>query len=230
MWVKINGISSDTLSGVQILSLPPITKPRMRTQIATIDGRAGDIVTKLGYEAYNKKISILLHDIYNLYEVVEFFNTSGVIVFSNEPDMGYSFETIEAIDFNRAVKFKKADITFHVQPYKLNYPTVSMPLLTASERVYNSGNVESAPQLRIEGTGTVTINIDGSDAFVVTMPDGGSIVLDAAQMNAYAGLNLANRSVVGSYENLMLTPGSHTITRSGGTVTSMVLDNYSRWI
>ena len=47
-------------------------------------------------------------------------------------------------------------------------------------------------------------------------------------MNAYVGENLANRSVVGSYENLMLKPGSHTITRTGGT--SMTVENASRWI
>ena len=121
MNVIINGVSSDTLSGVQILSLPPITKPRMRTSIATIDGRAGDIVTRLGYEAYNKSIKVLLHDNYDLDSVESYFNSAGTIVFSNEPDKEYKFETIESIDFERAVKFKTAQVTFHVQPWKHEY-------------------------------------------------------------------------------------------------------------
>ena len=42
MYVIINGVSSDTIQGLQVLSLPPITKPKMRRQVDTIDGRAGD--------------------------------------------------------------------------------------------------------------------------------------------------------------------------------------------
>lgn len=230
MNVIINGVNSDTINGLQILSLPPITKPRMRTSIATIDGRAGDIVTKLGYEAYNKRIKILLHDTYNLDAVEAFFNTSGTIIFSNEPNRRYTFETIEAIDFERAVKFKTAFITFHVQPYKLANPAESTSWSSTSKSITNSGNTASAPRLRINGSGTVTINIDGSTAFVIVIPSAGWIVIDSDQLDAYSGDNLANRNVTGSYEALRLSPGSHTITRSGGTVSSMVLENVSRWI
>lgn len=230
MYVIINGVSSNTLSGVQVLSMPPITKPRMRTSIATIDGRPGDIVTRLGYEAYNKKITILLHDTYDLDDVEAFFNTSGTIVFSNEPEKVYNFETIESIDFERAVKFKKASITFHVQPYKLKYPAETQTITATSATITNTGNTTSAPRIRVNGSGTVTINIDGSTAFVIVMPSAGWIVIDAAQMNAYSGENLANRSVTGAYDNIFLSPGSHTLSRSGGSVSSMVIENYSRWI
>lgn len=229
MYVKINGVSSDTLSGVQVLSMPPITKPRMRTSVMTIDGRPGDIVTKLGYEAYNKKIDILLHGTYNLETVEAFFNTSGTIIFSNEPDRVYQFETIEAINFERAVKFKKASITFHVQPYKLKSPAESTTITGTSASITNSGNTASAPKLTITGSGTVTIRLDGSQVFSVVVPSGG-ITIDVAEMNAYSGNSLANRSVTGNYENFMLSPGSHTIARSGGTVSSMVIQNYSRWV
>lgn len=229
MYVIINGVSSNTLSGVQVLSMPPITKPRMRTSIATIDGRPGDIVTRLGYEAYNKKIEILLHDTYDLDDVEAFFNTSGTIVFSNEPEKVYNFETIDAIDFERAVKFKRASITFHVQPYKLQYQERAETFPSSPAGVYNYGNVDSAPRIRINGSGTVTLNLDSNTAFVITMPAAGWIVIDAAEMNAYSGSNLANRNVVGSYDNIKLTPGLHSISWSG-TVTSVVIENISRWV
>ena len=210
MHVIINGTSSETLQGLQVLSLPPITQPRMRTSVATIDGRPGDIVTKLGYEAYDRKIRVLLHHTY-------------------DPDRVYKFETIAAFGFERAVKFKTAEITFHVQPYKVKNPAESQTISGSSATVTNTGNTTSAPKLRISGSGTVTINIDGSQAFVITMPSGG-IVIDSEALDAYAGNNLANRSVTGSYEKLWLSPGSHTISRSGGSVSSMVIENASRWI
>lgn len=120
MYVIINGVNSDTIQGLQILSLPPITKPKMRTSVATIDGRPGDIVTYLGYEAYNKTIKILLHDTYDLPAIMAYFNQSGTIIFSNDPDKIYTFETIDQINYERAVKFKTASVTIHVQPYKLS--------------------------------------------------------------------------------------------------------------
>ena len=162
MHVIINGTSSETLQGLQVLSLPPITKPRMRTSVATIDGRPGDIVTKLGYEAYDRKIRVLLHHTYDLEAIESFFNSSGTIIFSNEPNRVYKFETIAAFGFERAVKFKTADITFHVQPYKTKSPAESQTISGSSATVTNTGNTTSAPKLRINGSGTVTINIDGS--------------------------------------------------------------------
>lgn len=130
MYVIINGVSSDTIQGLQVLSLPPITKPKMRRQVDTIDGRAGDIITELGYEAYDRTITVLLHHNYDLDAITAFFNTAGEIIFSNEPDKKYYFRLLEKIDYERAVQFKTASVTFHVQPYK--YPVNETPLTVSS--------------------------------------------------------------------------------------------------
>ena len=47
-YIILNGVNSNTITGLLIQELPPISKPLMRTQIDQIDGRDGDIVTKLG--------------------------------------------------------------------------------------------------------------------------------------------------------------------------------------
>ena len=57
-YIILNGKNSTDISGLLIQSLAPITKPALRTQVETSDGRDGDIVTSLGYAAYDKKISI----------------------------------------------------------------------------------------------------------------------------------------------------------------------------
>lgn len=228
MFVIINGVSSETISGLQILELPPITKPKMRRTIDTIDGRAGDIVTKLGYEAYDKTIRVLLHDNYYIGEVTDFFNQSGEIIFSNDPGMVYRFETLDAIDYERAVKFKTAEITFHVQPYKHSTADQPRTFTSSPASITNRGNVTAAPTYSITGSGTVEILIDGLGAVSVNMADG-QIVIDSEAMEASLEGVLKNRRVTGSYSNLYLTPGSHTITWSG-TVSSLVISNYTRWI
>ena len=42
-YVILNGVKSTTIKGLLIQSLPPISKPLMRTSIEEIDGRDGDI-------------------------------------------------------------------------------------------------------------------------------------------------------------------------------------------
>ena len=116
----LNGKKSTLIKGLLIQSLPPISKPLMRTQIDEIDGRDGDIVTKLGYSAYNKEMSIGLFGDYDIDEVIEFFDSEGEVIFSNEPDKFYRYEIIEQIDFERLIRFKTATVTFHVQPFKFS--------------------------------------------------------------------------------------------------------------
>lgn len=117
-YVILNGVKSTLVQGLLIQSLPPISKPLMRTSVEEIDGRDGDIVTKLGYAAYDKEMSIGLFGDYDVDEVIKFFDSEGTVIFSNEPDKFYKYQIIQQIDFERLLKFKTAMVTFHVQPFK----------------------------------------------------------------------------------------------------------------
>lgn len=116
----INSVKSTTIQGLLISSLPPITKPKIRTSVEEIDGRDGDIVTELGYSAYDKTMTIGLFGNYDIDEVIQYFDSEGTVIFSNEPDKFYRFEIIEQIDFERLARFKTANVVFHVQPFKFS--------------------------------------------------------------------------------------------------------------
>ena len=117
-YIILNGVNSNTITGLLIQELPPISKPLMRTQIDQIDGRDGDIVTKLGYSTVDKELSIGLHGNYDIDAVIEYFASEGTVVFSNEPDKYYRYQVLDQIDFERLVRFRTATVTMHVQPYK----------------------------------------------------------------------------------------------------------------
>ena len=119
-YIILNGNNSNEITGLLIQSLPPITKPLIRTTIEEIDGRDGDIVTNLGYSAYDKEISIGLYGDYDVDEVIKYFhdNQKGQVVFSNEDDKYYNYEIINQIDFERLIRFKTATVTLHCQPFK----------------------------------------------------------------------------------------------------------------
>jgi phage-related protein len=117
-YIIINGKDSRTITGLLIQRLPPVSKPLMRTEIEEIDGRNGDIITDLGFSAYDKELEIGLYGNFNINEVISFFNSSGKITFSNEPDKYYNFSIVQQIDFEKLLRFRTATVTIHVQPFK----------------------------------------------------------------------------------------------------------------
>lgn len=145
----LNGVKSNTVKGLLIQELPPISKPLMRTQVEQIDGRDGDIVTPLGYAAYDKKMRIGLYGAFNIDDVISFFNSSGQVTFSNEPDKYYNYQILQQIDFNRLLRFREADITFHVQPFKYS----------AVDGVVSSKNILDATAIAINSTGNQYVTL-----------------------------------------------------------------------
>lgn len=150
-YVIINGVNSNTINGLGINELPPITKPLQRSLIEEIDGRDGDIITKLGYGAYDKTMTIGLFHTYDINEVIAFFNGEGTITFSNEPDKVYYFTILDQIDYEKLINFKTATITLHCQPFK--YPINETPIEIAYQYAEGTGetltleNTADAPML-----------------------------------------------------------------------------------
>lgn len=165
-YVVLNGVKSTTVNGLLIQSLPPITKPKMRTNIETIDGMDGDIVTKLGYSAYDREITIGLYGDYNVDDVIRYFDSAGDAIFSNEPDKYYRYQIIEQIDYERLIRFRTAKVKMHVQPFK--YSTIDDSISISNDemslRPYSESkngvylNVENG-KITLKGTATIVTEI-----------------------------------------------------------------------
>ena len=231
-YIELNGVNSQTIQGLLIQELPPITKPKIRTQIEEIDGRDGSIITELGYSAYNKSIIIGLYGDFDIDQVISYFNSSGTVTFSNESDKYYNYNIIEQIDFERLIRFRQATVQMNVQPFKYSLDDNSKTFTITNEtsiEISNAGNIYSKPILTIEGTGIIDLSLNGTQIFQITLGDEGTMVIDTNQMEAYYGTTLLNRSVVGDYDQFELLIGSNTISWTG-TITQINIENYSRWI
>ena len=234
-YLIINDVDSRTINGLLISELAPISKPVQRTQIEEVDGRDGDIVTPLGFAAYDKVVKIGLTYNYDIDAIIEYFNSSGVVTFSNEPDKYYRFAIYEQIDFERLIRFKTAEVTFHVQPFKfsnLEKPqTFTISSSPAELSVYNAGNVYSRPIIKITATGNVTMSLNGSDLLTIDFGDTSqTIIINCEAMNAYdSSNNLLNRLVTGNYDKIRLSKGSNTIGLTGN-VSVFEIDKISRWL
>lgn len=355
-YIELNGEKSTSVKGLIIQSLPPISKPKMRTSIETIDGRDGDIVTRLGYAAYDKQLSIGLHGDFDIDDAIAFFDSEGEVVFGNELDKYYRYQILDEIDFERLVRFRTAKVKMHVQPFKhdavdrvfdivnqflhvqdstaskfgitvtssngsirvagkatsdvdIEVPIEGMSLsgsytMTASaagsaagcalrlidgspsnDRSFggsymelksnaaatmtatadpnaeydalwleiktgtsvnftlgvtmssdsfneisltNRGNVVSRPTVTVYGSGNVELAINSVTVLSFSI-EGGSISIDAEEMNAYHGDALMNRRVTGDYADLRLNVGENVISWHGD-VTEIRIEDFSRWI
>lgn len=132
-FIELNGVRSNYVKGLIIQELPPITKPGMRTTKEEIDGRDGDIITKLGYSAYDKEMTIGLYGDYDIDDVIRFFDSEGEVVFSNEPDKYYIYQILDQIDYERLIRFRTAKIKMHVQPFK--YDAVCRELIITGQLI-----------------------------------------------------------------------------------------------
>lgn len=233
-YIIINGEKSTNYTGLLIQSLPPITKPLLRTQIEEIDGKDGDEIIPLGYSAYDKTFSIGLSYDYKIDDIIKYLNQDGKITFSNEPDKFYNFNSINQIDFERLIRFKTANITLHVQPFKYsNIESTKTYTFTEESQsliVRNNGNIYSKPKITIFGSGTINLSLNNDQVFIIELNEE-KITIDTNTMNAYnPDTNVfLNRYVVGDYNNFILQPGANTISWTGD-ITQIDLDNCSRWI
>lgn len=228
-YVELNGEKSTNVKGLIIQSLPPISKPKMRTSTETIDGRDGDIVTRLGYAAYDKEVSIGLHGDFDIDDAIAFFDSEGEVVFGNEPDKYYRYQILDQIDFERLVRFRTATVKMHVQPFK--YDAVDRVFEAVGQKsvtLRNRGNVASRPTVTVYGSGTVALSVNAVTVLTLAIADG-YITIDSEEMNAYHGDALMNRYVTGDYSDLKLNVGENVISCSGN-VAEIKVEDYSRWV
>lgn len=232
-FVILNGINSLTIPGLAINELPPISKPKKRVEIEEIDGKDGDKIIELGYSAYDKQMTIGLFGSYDIDLIIDFFNSEGTVIFSNEEDKYYKYKIIEQIDFERLIKFRIATITFHIQPFKYSVQENRKNYLIDENKsridIRNSGNIYSRPILDIKGTGNISIYLNNELIFAIALGNLQEIIIDTCNMEAYLGTTLLNRIVAGDYDKFKLNIGKNTITWTGN-INSIEISNFSRWL
>ena len=234
-FIVLNGKDSRYIQGLLITELPPISKPKQRTKTETIDGRDGDIITRLGYSAYDKTLKVGLTYDYNIDDLIDFFNSEGKVVFSNEPDKYYRYAIYEQVDFERLLRYKTGEIDFHVQPFKYSeIETEIAHVFTGDNKSFelrNNGNIYSRPTLKIVGSGDIDLLINDIKILTLRLATNQTIVIDAEKMNATTedGETLLNRLVTGDYDKIRLRTGLNKISFTGA-VSSTDISLYSRWI
>lgn len=165
-YIELNGERSTDVKGLMVQSLPPITKPKVRTSIEEIDGRDGDIATRLGYAAYDREVGIGLHGDFDIDDAISFFDSEGEAVFSNEREKYYRYRILDRIDFERLVRFRTAKVKLHVQPFKYDAVDRTFEVVNQLIDIRDSSTsrfgvtaASSGGSVRVAGKATGTVEI-----------------------------------------------------------------------
>lgn len=227
-YIYWKGKDSRDVNGLIICELPPITKPKMRTKVETIDGRDGSIITELGYEAYDKTLEIGLTRNYDIDEIIDYFNGEGLLNMSNEPDKYYRGKIIDAINYERLVRFKKAKVKINVQPFKYSAVERIKTITPTGQAldIWNNGNIVSKPLMTIYGSGDINLSLNGEQVCVITGLED-YITLDCENLEAFKGSFLKNRQMNGNFPVLKVGQNSFTWT---GNITKIEFVRFSRWL
>lgn len=229
LWVNWKGIDSRKIQGLMITTLPPIKQAKMRTLEETIDGKDGSTITELGFESYDFQVGIGLFGKYNVDDIIEYFSGSGYLIKSDEPDKKYICQVIESVDYERFIRFRTANITFRVQPFKYAVDNVKTYNITTADNtleVRNYGNYISKPKVTLYGNGNVDLYINGVRTTALAV--NGNITIDSKEQECTSNGNLANRNMSGYFPELK--KGKNTIQFTQGTITKIVIEDASRWI
>lgn len=205
---------------VYVEQFPPIVKPPIRHEVIEFDGSDYTEVEELGYQTYEKVISIGYRNTYHE-EVYNWLQGEGQLTLSDEPDKYYRAKIIEKIDYDKALSFRKARVYFTVQPHKYLIDEYE----TQDATVINQGNTYSLPKITVYGNGQISLLINGIEVCKLNVDS--YITVDSELQEAYKENTLKNRSMTGNFPKL--DPGPNTIGYIGDVTTIITLPR-SRWV
>lgn len=238
------GKSSDSFAGLIVCELPTIKKPPKRYNKISIDGRDGDIIETLGYDAYDKEIKIGLSYGYDIDALFEWLDGSGDLILSNEPNRIYTAEIVEEIDFERLVCFKTGVVKFHVQPYKVSTHTArvvfsnSAGALSGKVEFNNDGNTVALPQIRLTVAGKISLTVNGVYCCTIETKSSSTLTLFCEEQEIRSG----NFSKSGTLSTSLMSGDFPTLKKGKNTIdfsvettslkglTIMQIKHYSRWL
>lgn len=224
-YIILNGEISTNIRGLLIQSLPPISKPKQRVEVEEIDGRDGDIVTYLGYGAYDKEFKIGLYGEFDINEIIAYFNSQGTITFSNEDDKYYNYQIVEQINFEKLIRFRTATVKMHVQPFKYSLEdnekifNINNSLLNFSNySKYSNGITVAYSNGTLTVSGTSTSNVEINLPITELTLNSGTYTFSALANGTVSGsVNIVNSSNTSSFDALTLV--DNTTKTSSATLT-----------
>ncbi len=229
MGVIINNQNTKTL-GFALVGRPSIPSANKRYESTEVEGRDGSLTRFLGYEdlKFSLNFNILFQtDIkQKLREIKGVFATAGTLSFDDAPNFYYKIKQAQISETESVIKASGVfSVEFIAEPYE--YETSATGNYSVkSFTIANKTTTTALPVIKIYGTGTVVLNINGRGITITGLTS--DITIDSDLQEAYSGLTTnMNSNMNGEFP--ILKTGNNTITITGN-VTKVEINPKWRWL
>lgn len=228
--VNFNNMNSFDDFGLAIERRPIIPTPKRRINQITVSGRNGTLTEDEGtYEDIEIPIEFAMVDKDNMYDksriIKNWLSGNGNLVISDDTERVYKVKFVRVSDIDRfMIIVGRFTATFVCEPFA--YSNIDEKIvITTPTTVYNPGTYKSSPYIKVNGTGTIDLSINGT-AIKLTGVDG-YIEIDSEIGECYKGNTPLNNKMSGEFPNLQ--PGQNGISWTGN-VTSIEINPGWRYI
>lgn len=180
-----NGVSSQDL-GVIVTRLPDFHRAPRRIVEKTIPGRHGALIQDEGaYDLYTTILEINLNGV-SQRDVYAWLRGEGWMISSDEPDYKayvYAYGSVTDTRFRVAEgPFDTLSIDLRVEPF-LRLVNEEPLSFESNSTFPGQGHAESAPLIRVDGSGDGTLMVNGETAYLTGID--GSLYIDCEAGVAY---------------------------------------------
>jgi len=212
-----------SLDYLTISKLPSIVRAQKNIIKTEIDGRDGFLTQDLGnYKGTIKTCEAWIKDLSYIDYISSWLTGSSDVIFSNEPDKIYKATIINQISFDLVARdFHTFLIQFDCQSHKysINNPIIT---LTSAGTIYNATGTNSKPIIKLYGTGSITITINGDIINLTNVVN--YVTIDSDLMDCYKDSQLMNQYMIGDFP--LLIEGNNTISYTGNVSKIEVTPNW----
>lgn len=212
--------------GIIINKLPPEVVPEDDIEEIEITGRDGNLtINNNAKKSYTLPMECTLLDFNKIHEIKSWLNGSGDLVFSWNNDHKYDAKLNNKIDIAQSLKILgEFQLVWKVQPYKKSISD-NIITLNATGTIFNGGGAISKPVVKVFGTGSINLNINGNIINLTNVSE--YVVIDSELIDCYKGTMLKNNDMSGEFPELIT--GSNNISWTGAVTKVEITPNW-RWL
>jgi len=172
-----NGTDSRT-KHIRVNNRVPIVRPEERVEHITIPGRAGELTQVEGEYIFNSYIQTVNLEVLGAAYVpaAEVWLTgAGEVTFDTQATLKQKARIINAVTFekvSRNLDIWKAEVQFYCEPFKSLTDEEDIEVTESGETLTNPGTLPALPEIQIEGSGAVSVSINGVTLIIPDLTSG----------------------------------------------------------
>lgn len=211
--------SSSSDHGVRLINVYIPSLPAARGKVETPPGRNGELWMAEGcYDTITIKLQCRANKSKHS-EIGGWLTGRGKLRFSSAPGFEFIGRVSKQVDFKQLTADSdpliEFTVTFALQPFRYVYPApAAQEITTSGGTITNPGTVFSQPEIKLTGSGDITLVVNGYSVEARSLADGA--VIDCELMETF---NLAKTASLNSSfvmdEFPVLRPGTNIITWTG---------------